>query len=169
MKRGKSMSETVAPGRCKAFNRRGEPCSSPTVGRDGFCAAHSGKLDMKALGSKGGKGRTRAIVRDRRFEKSFERQQTKFGCRPWRLISERRFSTSASLRLSPSTRSFEFRSQFDDGGAPRCRFRRRLEAVSVLSAGPLRRRLTSAASPDEAAAGGAAGSVGYPWISYPGI
>src|SRR5262245_42982145 len=62
MKRGKSMSETVAPGRCKAFNRRGGPCSSPTVGRDGFCAAHSGKLDMKALGSKGGKDRTRAVL-----------------------------------------------------------------------------------------------------------
>jgi hypothetical protein len=57
------MDESVQSGRCKAFNKRGEPCSSPTVGNDGFCAAHSpGKLDMKALGSLGGKRRTSSVL-----------------------------------------------------------------------------------------------------------
>jgi hypothetical protein len=43
--------------RCKAQNKRGEPCSATIVGSDGFCTAHSGRQDMKALGSLGGKGR----------------------------------------------------------------------------------------------------------------
>jgi hypothetical protein len=41
------------PNRCQSTNRRGEPCRAPaTQGR--YCIAHSGKVDMAAIGRKGG-------------------------------------------------------------------------------------------------------------------
>jgi hypothetical protein len=45
--------------RCKAQNKRGEPCSATIVGPGGYCTAHDPerKVDMRALGSKGGRGR----------------------------------------------------------------------------------------------------------------
>ena len=45
--------ETAAKRTCTATNKRGERCSAQAVER-GLCAAHSGKVDMKAIGRKGG-------------------------------------------------------------------------------------------------------------------
>src|SRR5436190_7466853 len=39
---------------CGAKNRAGAPCRSPVVGDDGLCAVHSGRLDMRKIGSLGG-------------------------------------------------------------------------------------------------------------------
>jgi hypothetical protein len=49
--------------RCKSRNKRGEPCQATIVGHGGFCTAHDPerKVDMRALGSKGGKGRRRGV------------------------------------------------------------------------------------------------------------
>jgi hypothetical protein len=43
------------------MNQRGEPCGSRAITKDGKCAAHSGIVDMRAIGMAGG----RASVRSR--------------------------------------------------------------------------------------------------------
>jgi hypothetical protein len=48
--------------RCKATNKRGEPCRATVVGADGLCSAHSGRQDMKALGHRGGKSRRKGVA-----------------------------------------------------------------------------------------------------------
>jgi hypothetical protein len=53
--------------RCQAKNKAGQPCQATIVGPDGLCTAHSGKQDMRAIGSLGGKGR-KAINPDRIHE-----------------------------------------------------------------------------------------------------
>jgi signal recognition particle GTPase len=45
--------------RCKAQTKRGDPCRATVVGADGYCSAHSGRQDMRELGRKGGRGRSR--------------------------------------------------------------------------------------------------------------
>jgi hypothetical protein len=49
--------------RCKAQNKRGEPCSATIVGPGGYCTAHDPerKVDMKELGRAGGKSRRRGL------------------------------------------------------------------------------------------------------------
>lgn len=42
--------------RCSATTKAGEPCRA-LAGADGLCTAHSGKLDMRELGHRGGKAR----------------------------------------------------------------------------------------------------------------
>jgi hypothetical protein len=44
---------------CRAHNKRGEPCGARAVTADGLCAIHGGVVDPKAIGRKGGRGRTR--------------------------------------------------------------------------------------------------------------
>jgi hypothetical protein len=46
--------------RCKASNKRGEPCQATIVDADGYCPAHAnGGRDMAELGQRGGKARGR--------------------------------------------------------------------------------------------------------------
>jgi hypothetical protein len=42
------------------MTKRGTKCEA-LAGADGLCSAHSGRTDMRAIGSKGGKGRRRGI------------------------------------------------------------------------------------------------------------
>jgi hypothetical protein len=55
-----------APGarRCKGRNKRGEPCAATAVGAGGYCVAHDpeSKVDMRALGSRGGRSRRRGVA-----------------------------------------------------------------------------------------------------------
>ena len=53
---------SVSTLRCKGTNKRGEPCQASIVGADGRCAAHSGLVDMKAIGRKGGKSRRQGVA-----------------------------------------------------------------------------------------------------------
>jgi hypothetical protein len=46
-------SDREANDRCKALNRRGQPCRANTLDDSGFCFAH--RTDMRELGRKGGK------------------------------------------------------------------------------------------------------------------
>jgi hypothetical protein len=46
--------------RCSAMTKRGTKCEA-LAGADGLCSAHSGRTDMRAIGSKGGKGRRLGI------------------------------------------------------------------------------------------------------------
>src|SRR5215472_8913625 len=52
--------------RCRAYNKRGESCQGRIVDMHGLCPAHSGAVDMQAIGRKGGKvtqyGRLAAFV-----------------------------------------------------------------------------------------------------------
>lgn len=48
-------------GRCKATNKRGEPCRATIVGADGLCPAHNGR-DMRELGAKGGRARRKGVA-----------------------------------------------------------------------------------------------------------
>jgi hypothetical protein len=48
-------------GRCKATNKRGDPCAATVVGADGLCSAHSGRQDMRELGHRGGKARRKGL------------------------------------------------------------------------------------------------------------
>jgi hypothetical protein len=55
------VSEASDNHRCQATNRRSEPCGRiATEGR--FCVVHSGKLDLRAVGRLGGRGRTRSVL-----------------------------------------------------------------------------------------------------------
>jgi hypothetical protein len=49
--------------RCKGTNRAGEPCARRSS-RNGFCSVHDPEKpqDMKAIGAKGGRGRTRSVL-----------------------------------------------------------------------------------------------------------
>src|SRR5262245_51896143 len=49
--------------RCKAQNKRGEPCSATIVGPGGYCTAHDPerKVDMRELGRAAGRARRRGI------------------------------------------------------------------------------------------------------------
>jgi hypothetical protein len=46
--------------RCEATNKAGEPCRSTSVDAGGFCAVHGGKVDMRELGSRGGRQSVRS-------------------------------------------------------------------------------------------------------------
>jgi hypothetical protein len=46
--------------RCSATTKASNPCEA-LAGADGKCSAHCGRQDMRAIGSKGGKGRRRGI------------------------------------------------------------------------------------------------------------
>jgi hypothetical protein len=48
--------------RCKAQDRRGEPCAAKVVNADGLCAMHAGTTDPRELGRKGGKARRGGLV-----------------------------------------------------------------------------------------------------------
>jgi hypothetical protein len=50
--------------RCKAQNKRGEPCGATIVGPDGYCTAHDPerKVDMRELGRRGGTAHRRGVV-----------------------------------------------------------------------------------------------------------
>jgi hypothetical protein len=50
-----SVVSTASKRRCKATNKRGEPCAATVVGADGKCSAHSGRQDMRELGRRGGR------------------------------------------------------------------------------------------------------------------
>jgi hypothetical protein len=54
------MKRSAGEPRCQARNARGEPCAATIIGPDGYCPAHGGKLDMKAIGVKGGKASVRS-------------------------------------------------------------------------------------------------------------
>jgi hypothetical protein len=51
--------ETTVKRTCTALTKRGQPCQATAVER-GLCAAHAGLVDMKAIGSKGGKQSVRS-------------------------------------------------------------------------------------------------------------
>ena len=40
--------------RCRGINKRGERCRSPIVNDDGLCPSHSGAVNMREIGRKGG-------------------------------------------------------------------------------------------------------------------
>jgi hypothetical protein len=59
-KRGYSTLKRQVERRCKATNKAGQPCRSTSVDSSGYCAAHGGKVDMRELGSKGGRQSVRS-------------------------------------------------------------------------------------------------------------
>jgi hypothetical protein len=54
--------QVSAERRCKATTKRGTPCAATVVGSDGLCSAHSGRQDMRALGSRGGRSRRKGVA-----------------------------------------------------------------------------------------------------------
>jgi hypothetical protein len=50
--------------RCKATNKRGEPCAATVVGPRGYCVVHDPerKVDMRELGHRGGKARRKGVA-----------------------------------------------------------------------------------------------------------
>jgi hypothetical protein len=54
MSNGPTAKPSAGKRRCKAKTRRGQPCAAIVVGADGYCSAHSGKVDMRELGRRGG-------------------------------------------------------------------------------------------------------------------
>jgi hypothetical protein len=48
---------------CRGVTKAGQPCRSTSIGPDGYCAAHGGKLDLAAAGRQGGKARGKKAER----------------------------------------------------------------------------------------------------------
>jgi hypothetical protein len=63
--------------RCSATTKAGKPCRA-LAGADGLCTAHSGKVDMRELGHRGGRSRRKGVAeelpeRERRSLREFLR------------------------------------------------------------------------------------------------
>lgn len=70
--------------RCKASNKRGEPCQATIVDADGYCPAHAaGGRDMRKLGKLGGQARGR-----RRKETEEETQADRLTRAAWKALEE---------------------------------------------------------------------------------
>jgi hypothetical protein len=53
--------------RCRGTTKSGAPCQSFAV-EDGFCVAHSGKVDMREIGRRGGQARETALRKEVRAD-----------------------------------------------------------------------------------------------------
>jgi hypothetical protein len=64
-----TVSQPSSASRCGATNRKGEP-SQRSASINGFCVVHAGKVDMRAIGRKGGKARTRPGMKGKQLAAS---------------------------------------------------------------------------------------------------
>ena len=68
--------------RCSGTTKAGEPCRA-LAGADGLCTAHSGKTDMRELGSRGGRSRRRGVAEQLpEAERASLREQLRRGLDP---------------------------------------------------------------------------------------
>jgi hypothetical protein len=78
--------EQARPGnRCKARNKRGDPCAATAVGARGYCVAHDPerKVDMRELGHRGGKAGRKGVAEQLpETERASLREQLRRGLDP---------------------------------------------------------------------------------------
>jgi hypothetical protein len=109
--------------RCKARNKRGDPCAATVVGAGGYCVVHDPerKTDMKALGRRGGKANGRPNP-ERVHEglRAFLQREVPPE-RVWQALEAAMLGSNEAARVSASKVLIDALSEGQAGGCPRCK------------------------------------------------
>jgi hypothetical protein len=108
--------------RCKARNKRGEPCQATVVGADGYCIVHDPErnVDMRELGRRGGKANGRPNP-ERVHEglRAFLQREVPPE-RVWQALEAAMLGSNEAARVSASKVLIDALSEGQAGGCPDC-------------------------------------------------